>query len=128
MSKSSETDFDRWLRETFASTGGFTALMMLLEIGETRIAPVSCSYLHVIGDEIDWKQMRKLLDQARGPWQGVVFFAESAAGGGPVIDLVARELMQQRINEVTVNRMRLNDGGMFDKQGRAIRIDPIEVH
>lgn len=125
MSNSEAADFDRWLREQFAGTGGFTALMLLVAMQNDRVTMISCSYLHVIGDETKWREMKALLDQSRRRWDGVAFFAESSPGGGPLLDFVAKARLQERIDEVTVNRMRLNEAGFFDTRGRAIRIDPI---
>ena len=34
------TDFDEWLVETFARTGPFTMLIVLVEIGETSATPL----------------------------------------------------------------------------------------
>lgn len=126
MSSSEPTDFDRWIADRFAATEGFTALMLLVSIGPDRVGMIACSYLHVVGDEIDWPQMRALIDQSRRPWDGVAFFAESTPGGGPMLDVVAKARLQERIDEVTRDRMRLNEAGFFDPQGRAIRIDPVE--
>ncbi len=125
MSNSRATDFDRWLAERFAATEGFTALILLLSMPGAAVDLISCSYLHVIGDETNWRQMKALIDQSRRRWDGIAFFAESSPGGGPLLDFVAKARLQERIDEVTVNRMRLNDAGFFDPKGRAIRIDPV---
>lgn len=121
------TDFDRWLTESFARRQGFTALILLLEIGGGSVRPVSCSYAHVIGDEMAWADMRALLDGARVPWDGVAIFAESPPAGGPLIDIVAKSRLQSRIDDVTVNRMTLNEAGLFDRLGRAFEVEPDEV-
>lgn len=119
--------FEGWLAERFAATGGFTAVMLLLAIGGDKVAPISCAYVHVIGDEVAWRDLKSMLDASRTAWDGVAIFTEAAPGGGPVIDIVAKARMQERIDEVTVDRMVLNDAGLFDKRGRAIRIDPLEA-
>lgn len=123
-SSSSETDFARWLRARYAATEGFTALILLVVIGK-RVEMTACAYLHVVGDEIGWPEMRRLIDQNGKPWDGVAIFAESDAEGGPVIDLVAQSLLQDRIDAVTADRTVLNEAGFFDPKGRAIRIDPL---
>lgn len=122
------TDFDAWIASRFGETRGFTAVILLLSIGDDRIEPISCAYVHVVGDEVTWRDMRAMLDASRRRWDGVAIFVEAAPGGGPVIDIVAKARMQERIDEVTMNRMALNDAGLFDSAGRAIRIDPVEVH
>jgi hypothetical protein len=128
LSSSEGGDFERWLAERFAATGGFTALVLLLEIGERSVRPVSCSFAHVVGIELDWAALARLLDGAGQPWDGVVIFGEAAPGGGPLIESVARARLQARIDEVTIDRMCLNEGGFFDRHGRALRIDPVELH
>lgn len=119
-------ELERWFAERFAETRGFTALILLLSISNGRISPISCSYVHVIGGEVAWPDMKTMLDAARRRWDGVAIFPETAPGGGPVIDIVAKARLQGRIDEVTVNRMVLNDAGLFDAKGRAFRIDPVE--
>lgn len=126
MSSSRATDFDRWIKARFAESEGFTALILLLSMRETAVKMISCSYLHVIGDDTDWRQMKGLIDQSRRAWDGIAFFAENSPGGGPLLDFVAKARLQERIDEVTVDRMRLNEAGFFDPMGRAIRIDPIQ--
>lgn len=125
MSSSRATDFDRWIVARFAETEGFTALILLLSMQGSRVDMISCSYLHVVGDETDWRQMCGLIDQSRRRWDGVAFFAESSPGGGPLLDIVAKARLQERIDEVTIDRLRLNDAGFFDPKGRAIRIDAV---
>lgn len=120
----SEADFEHWLQARHAATDGFTALMLLVTIG-ARVEMTACAYLHVIGDEVSWAEMKGLIDQNGKAWDGVAIFAESDAGGGPVIDLVARARLQDRIDAVTADRMVLNEAGFFDPQGRAIRLDPL---
>ena len=88
---------------------------------------LSCSYVHVVGSETTWTDMKAMLDASRRKWDAFVIFPESPPGGGPLIDLVAKARLQERIDEVTANRMVLNSGGFFDTRGRAIRIDPVEA-
>lgn len=128
MSNSDGVAFEAWIKDRFADTGGFTALVLLLTIGDGKVSPISCSYVHVIGDEVSWRDMHAMLAASRRKWDGVAIFAEAAPGGGPLIEITAKARLQERIDEVTMNRMTLNDAGLFDTRGRAIRIDPVEVH
>jgi hypothetical protein len=121
-------EFERWIVEQYAATNGFTALILLINIGSDKVELISCSYVHVIGDEVRWKDMKTMLDASRRKWDAFAIFAESPPGGGPLIDLVAKARLQERIDEVTVNRMVLNDAGFFDTRGRHIRIDPVGLH
>ena len=128
MSNSKGAEFERWIVEQYAATNGFTALILLINLGSDKVDLISCSYVHVIGDEVRWKDMKNMLDAARLKWDAFAVFPESPPGGGPLIDLVAKARLQERIDEVTVNRMVLNDAGFFDTHGRHIRIDPVELH
>lgn len=129
MSSSSaarKTEFDAWFTAKYAETQGFTALVLLIVLAGSKVNAVSCSYVHVVGDELDWRQMRGLFDRSGRTWDAVAIYAEASPGGGPLIDLVAQARLQERITEVMADRMRLNESGFFDKKGRRIRIDPIE--
>ena len=48
------TDFDDWIAAEFAERGAFTVLVILVEIGETKVTPLCSTYFSVIGDEVDW--------------------------------------------------------------------------
>ncbi len=128
MSSSKGAEFERWIAERHAATNGFTALILLIDLGHDKVELISCSYVHVIGDEVRWRDMKSMLDASRRKWDGFAVFPESPPGGGPLIDIVAKARLQERIDEVTVNRMILNEAGFFDTQGRAIRIDPLGLH
>lgn len=128
MSNSRGTEFERWIADRFAETDGFTALILLVGLGGDKVELISCSYVHVIGDEVRWRDMKTMLDASGRKWDGFAVFAESPPGGGPLIDIVAKARLQERIDEVTVDRMVLNGAGFFDTRGRAIRIDPVELH
>lgn len=125
MSSSDGRAFEDWIAKQFAETQGFTALILLLAITKGRIDMISCSYLHVIGDEVSWPDMKSMIDGSLKKWDAVAIFAESPPGGGPLIDVIAKARLQERIDEVTVNRMTLNSSGLFDRKGRAFRIDPV---
>lgn len=127
MSSSDGKEFERWIVDRFAETSGFTALILLLSIDKGRIDMISCSYLHVIGDEVAWKDMKSMLDASLRKWDAFAIFPESPPGGGPLLDIVAKARLQERIDEVTANRMVLNDSGLFDRKGRAFRIDPLDA-
>ena len=127
MSSSDGAEFEQWIVDRFAATDGFTALLLLLAIRQGKIDLISCSYLNVIGDEVAWRDMKQMLDASRRKWDAIAIFAESPPGGGPLIDLIAKGRLQERIDEVTADRMVLNSAGLFDPRGRAFRIDPIEA-
>ena len=121
-------EFNTWIEDQLAATSGFTAVVMLLALSEHCIEPISGSYLDIVDDETGWEEMKAMLDGSGHAWDAVVIFAERAPGGGPLVDVVARARLQDRIDDVMANGLTLNDGGMFDTSGRAIRIDPVEVN
>ncbi|MDX2258371.1 MAG: hypothetical protein NW205_05575 [Hyphomicrobiaceae bacterium] len=127
MSSSDGAEFESWVKTRYAETDGFTALFLLLSIGGGKIEMISCAFVHVIGDEVAWASMKTMLDASRRRWDGVAIFAESPPGGGPLIDIVAKARLQERIDAVTFDRMVLNEAGLFDPRGRMFRIDPIEA-
>ena len=57
------TDFDRWIAEEYAAgtRRGFTALIILMKITKKTVAPLCSSYVHVIGEELDWGQVTTML-------------------------------------------------------------------
>lgn len=128
MSKSDGQDFNVWVDDQIASTDGFTAIVMLLALSEQSVEPVSCSYVDMIGDETRWDDLKGTLDDTGQRWDAVAIFPESAPGGGPLVDVVAKARLQARIDEVMADGMALNDSGMFDALGRAIRIAPVDVN
>jgi len=128
LSTSENTDFDDWLGAAFRERGSFTAYIVLVEIGEASVAPLCSTYLHVIGDEVDWGQMTVMLAGSGYDWDGAVFFIEQAPNGGP-LDNVASRLGLKTIEEkVTEDRLYLNSGNFFDKWGRRMQVEEIAKH
>lgn len=128
MSSSDGADFKTWFDAKYAETDGFTALILLISMANNRVDMLSCSYVHVIGSGTTWTDMKAMLDVSRRKWDAFAVFPEYPPGGGPLIDLVAKARLQERIDDVTANRMVLNDAGLFDARGRSIRIDPVEIN
>jgi len=121
------SDFDRWIAEEFATRGEFTALIVLVEIGEASVAPLCSTYLNVVGDEIDWGEMTVLFAGAGTNWSGAAFFPVSAAEGGPLDNPSARLRLRDLENRITASRLVLNEGHFFDHWGRRLRIDEVEL-
>lgn len=126
LSRSEGDEFEQWIIDRFAASNGFTALILLLSIDKGRIDMISCSYLHVIGNEVAWRDMKTMLDASLRKWDAVAIFPESPPAGGPLLDLIAKARLQERIDEITANRMVLNSSGLFNRNGRAFRIDPVQ--
>lgn len=127
MSTSEEPadDFDGWVKAEFAARNAFTALVLLVKIGKRRISPLRSTYVHVIGDELDWGEITRLFSSAGVAWDGAAFFPEVAKGGGPLDNAAARLRLRMLETRVDDDRLALNDGHFFDAWGRRMRVDEI---
>jgi hypothetical protein len=114
--------FDDWLREEFGK-GPFTVLIILVEISDESVAPVASTFLHVIGDDIDWFAMKGMLNQGPHPWQGAAFFPVRLATPGPISDELARLRLKDLQRQITADRLVLNSGAFFDGLGRLMKIE-----
>lgn len=118
-----KTDFDHWLAAQFAETGPFTLFILLMRIEARDAVPLKSSYAHLIGDETRWTEMRRLLDSAGTPWDGAAFFVGLGHAGGPLPDAAAARRLKDVEADVTNDRLALNRGRFFDREGRQLRID-----
>lgn len=125
MSTSERTEFDEWLSDMVREHGQFTALVILTAIGEGSVTPLCSTYMHVIGDEVDWEEVKIMFAGSGQSWDGAAFFPTKAARGGPIDNPTARLRLTELEAKVSENRMLLNDGHFFDTEGRRIRIDPV---
>ncbi|TWS94688.1 hypothetical protein [Reyranella sp. CPCC 100927] len=117
--------FDAWLRETYAATKGFTALLLLVKTDARTIWPLGSSYANVIGNELTWSEFRRLLDRSDLSWNAVAIFPAAAAAGGPLNDTEARARLKQVQDRVIANHAAVNEGVFFDRKGRPLRLDPL---
>jgi len=115
--------FDDWIADEFERTGGFTALVVLVSIGPLEVLPLRSTYMHVIGDEIDWSGFSGLMGGAGVEWDGVVFVPHSRRDGGPVTDDEARAELQTLGRRIVEDRMVINEGHFFDRWGRRMRVE-----
>lgn len=120
-------DFERWLKREFAELGAFTALVVLVEIAETRVTPVCSTFFNVIGDELGWSDIVTLLQSARQPWDGVAFFPTVAAEDGPLDNPTARLRLRDLEARLADDRLVLNEGHFFDKWGRRLKIEEVTL-
>ena len=120
------TDFDLWIAEEFAETGAFTALVILVEISEPEVAPLCSTYFNVIGDEIDWSEITLLFAGSGRDWSGACFFPVASAGA-PLDNPTARLRLRELEARVDENRLVLNEGHFFDKEGRRLQIEEMQV-
>ncbi|QQS14663.1 MAG: hypothetical protein IPK81_11170 [Rhodospirillales bacterium] len=118
--------FDAWLRETFASTRGFTALLVLVRADARTIWPLGSSYANVIGNELEWGDFRRMLDASKLDWNAVAIFAATAEGGGPLSDAEAKSRLRAAQERVIADHAAVNESAFFDRKGRPLRLDPAD--
>ncbi|PSC04021.1 hypothetical protein SLNSH_15535 [Alsobacter soli] len=122
---STSDDFDGWIKAAFAETGAFTALVLLVRIGRRKVTPLRSTFVHVIGDELDWGQIARLFSSAGVTWDGAAFFPECARQGGPLDSAAARLKLRMLETRVHDDRLVLNEGHFFDAWGRRMRVDEV---
>lgn len=103
--------------------GGFTALVVLVRIGDYTVSPLRSTFMHVIGDEMNWIEFCKLLSGAGVAWDGVLLETVSTMEGGPISDDEARAALRTLEQRVMENRLVINEGHFFDKWGRRLKIE-----
>jgi hypothetical protein len=125
LSSSDRTEFDEWLAGMVRRHGQFTLLVMLAEIGPRSIVPLASTYLHVIGDEVGWDEIKAMFESSGKRWDGAAFFPTKARDGGLVDRQTARVRLAELEAKIKADRMTFNDGHFFDLRGRRIEIEPI---
>jgi hypothetical protein len=120
-----KSDFEQWLAAQFADTGPFTLFIVLVRIGTKEMSAVKSSYAHMIGDDMTWAEMRRLLDGARAPWDGVAFFVGLDHAGGPLPDDVAKRKLKEVEADVAADPLALNRGRFFDREGRHLNVEEV---
>jgi hypothetical protein len=118
-------DFDRWIETQFGASGPFTALIILVKIESTTIWPLGSSYATVIGSELRWADMCRLLDGSKLPWSGMAIFPTFSDAGGPLTDEGARQRLADVQKRVIVDHAAINEGFFFDRLGRMIRLEEV---
>ena len=118
-------DFDRWLEAQFAASGPFTALIILVKIEATTIWPLGSSYATVIGSDMRWADMLRLLDGSRLPWSGAAIFPVLSTAGGPLTDADARRRLVDVQKRVIADHATIDEGVFFDRLGRMIRLEAV---
>jgi hypothetical protein len=126
ISEAKATDFDRWIGEQFATSGAFTAFVILVEINEPAVVPLCSTYFNVIGDEIDWNEIAVLFAGSGRDWNGACFFPVTASEGGPLDNPGARLKLRELETRVDENRLVLNEGHFFDQQGQRLQIEEMQ--
>lgn len=116
------TDFDRWLGRLFRK-GPFTALIVLVRIAQPKVEPLRSTFVHVVGDEIDWGDIVLMLRSAGVSWDGAAFFPTRDDEGGLVPDETARARLRELEGALRENRLVLNEGAFFDVWGRNLKVE-----
>lgn len=125
--KKHPTDFDRWLAAEFVETGAFTALAVLVQITENKVVPLCSTYFNVIGDETDWAEITVLFAGAGQEWDGASFFPHTGSHDGPLDNPNARLRLHELEARLDENPLVLNEGQFFDKWGRRLKVEEVEI-
>lgn len=126
MTLPAETDFDDWIIATHAEAGDFTMLFVLLGVGETTVEPRRAAWLHVMGDETRWPEMKRLFIGAGVAWDGVVFYR--AGREGLVPDNTARARLAALTARLHEDRSLIRDGFFFNADGLTMQLEEVRRH
>lgn len=118
-------DFDEWIVDEFATRGAFTALVVLVEIGERSVTPVSSTFLNMIGADINWLEIVALFTGAGVQWDGASFYPVTAPEGGPLDNASARVGLRAIEARIKAERLALNGGFFFDRHGRRMMVEEV---
>ena len=127
MSRSEPLTFDAWIADELARTGGFTALVVLVGIGEVSVTPLRSTWFHVVGSELTWDGVAGLLDGAGVDWDGALFAPRTDRAGGPLSDPLARIELRDLGDGIIADRSLLNAEHFFDRQGRRMRVEEVPL-
>ena len=119
--------FDDWIAEEYRRTRGFTALIVLVSIGNLEVLPLRSTFLHVIGDELDWLTFVETMRAAGVSWDGVAIMLIVDDDGGPVEDSKARVALRDLDKRIVEDRMVINEGHFFDKWGRRMKVEEAQA-
>src|SRR5262245_58742109 len=121
------TDFDRWLIEQFAEAGAFTTLVVLVDIDASRVTPLRSTHFNVIGTETSWAELSALFMSTGDDWDGVSFFPITTPDSGLLDNQTAQLRLRDLEARLDDDRLVLNEGHFFDRWGRRMRIDEVEL-
>ncbi|OYZ99214.1 MAG: hypothetical protein B7X99_08900 [Rhizobiales bacterium 17-65-6] len=118
------TEFDIWLQETFDREGSFTALVVLVRIGELKVDPLASTFVNFIGDEVRWPAIVTLFAGSGKTWDGAVFFPVLDSGG-LLLNAEARSRLRALEAKVREDRLTINTGAFFDAWGRRMKVEEV---
>jgi hypothetical protein len=116
-------DFERWIAEAFATTGRFTALVVLVATVENQAAPMCSTWFNIAAGDVDWSDIAVTFAGAGREWHGAAFFPVVASGGGPLDNPAARLRLLELEERIDGDLLALNDGAFFDTSGRRMQIE-----
>lgn len=116
------SDFKAWIDAELADRGAFTALVVLVVIGERSVTPVVSTCVNVSA-QIDWHEVVTLFAGIGIPWDGASFFPATTPEGGPLDDAAARARLIEIEQRVRAERLTLNEGFFFDGHGQRIMVE-----
>jgi hypothetical protein len=119
--------FGQWLASEFEGRGPFTALVVLLDIADSKVTPLCSTYFSVIGAETDWNEITILFAGSGVDWDGACFFPVSSDHGGPLDNPTARLRLRDIETRLDEDRLVLNEGHFFDKRGRRMMIEEVTL-
>lgn len=119
------TDFDRWIATEFAQAGAFTVLVVLLEIGSRRVTPLCSTYFNVIGEEVDWEEIKVMFAGSGANWDAASFFPVTSPDGTPLDNPTARGRLRALEARLDQDLLVLNEGHFFDRKGRRLKIEEV---
>ncbi|MCQ4159513.1 hypothetical protein NON00_06185 [Roseomonas sp. GC11] len=126
MTPPATTDFDDWILSTYAETEGFTMLFVLLRITEVTVEPLRAAWLHVVGDEVRWRDMMAQFTGAGVEWSAVVFFR--AGREGLVPDAEARARLGALTRKLHEDRSLIREGEFFNRDGLRLQLEEVKKH
>jgi hypothetical protein len=115
--------FDEWLPEEFAWRGPFTALIVLVAIGERDVTPIASSFADILDPTTRWEEMAARLTESGRAWDAVTFFAIDDDDGGPIPKDEALAHLASLSKRIAADRLVLNEGHLFGRQGRRLAVE-----
>ncbi len=115
--------FDDWIVSEYRRSGSFTALVVLVATANLEVRPLRSTFMHVIGDELDWLHLSEVMRGAGVAWDGILLVPITDPDGGPLPDAAARSELRALEQRIMENRLVINEGHFFDKWGRRMKVE-----
>ena len=119
--------FDAWIAAEFGRSGPFTVLVVLVAIGRLSVTPLRSSRFHVIGTELDWTDVARLLDAGGADWDAALFAPRTGADGGPLGEASARIAEKDLGDAILADRKLINAEHFFDREGRRMTVEEVPL-